>query len=67
MQFSRLFERTYLECNVDREWLPGGRSVRLTEAQKRVVKAGVKEVFGSDAEVFVFGSRVDDSRHGGRL
>lgn len=24
MQFSRLFVRIYLGCNVDREWLPGG-------------------------------------------
>lgn len=39
--------------------------MRLTEAQKRVVKAVVKDVFGSDAEVFVFGSRIDDSRRGG--
>lgn len=39
--------------------------MRLTPPQIRLVKEAVTEHFGSTARVWVFGSRIDDSRRGG--
>jgi predicted nucleotidyltransferase len=38
--------------------------VRLTPAQIRLVKKAVTRHFGAKARVWVFGSRIDDSRRG---
>ena len=39
--------------------------MRLTEAQKSIIKSLVREQFGADASVRLFGSRIDDSKKGG--
>ena len=39
--------------------------MRLTSTQVRLVKDSVLRHFGSDARVWVFGSRIDDERRGG--
>lgn len=39
--------------------------MRLTEEQIRMVKLRAAECFGPDAEVWLFGSRVDNSERGG--
>ena len=41
--------------------------MRLTAQQQATVRATVAETFGSDAQVRLFGSRVDDSRRGGDI
>ncbi|NPA58434.1 MAG: nucleotidyltransferase domain-containing protein [Aquificae bacterium] len=40
-------------------------TVRLTGKQLKGIKEAVKEVYGSSARVFLFGSRTDRSRKGG--
>ncbi len=39
--------------------------MRLTEEEQSVIKRIVAEVFGEDAVLWLFGSRVDDSKRGG--
>lgn len=41
--------------------------MRLTEQQHTVIRALVTEVFGARAEVWLFGSRVDDNKRGGDI
>lgn len=39
--------------------------MRLTEEYAATIREGVREIFGPDAHVWLFGSRTDDSVHGG--
>lgn len=39
--------------------------MRLTTRQVQIIKAATAEIFGADAHVWLFGSRVDDNRRGG--
>jgi uncharacterized protein len=41
--------------------------MRLTNNQTTTIKNTVAEVFGSETQVFLFGSRVDDTRRGGDI
>ncbi|MDP3086332.1 MAG: nucleotidyltransferase domain-containing protein [Rubrivivax sp.] len=41
--------------------------MRLSDAQTAVILNSVRQQFGDDAQVLVFGSRLDDSAHGGDL
>jgi predicted nucleotidyltransferase len=41
--------------------------MRLNEFEKRIIKNAAKDIFGEDTEVFIFGSRVDDTRKGGDI
>ncbi|MCG6658069.1 nucleotidyltransferase domain-containing protein [Halomonas campisalis] len=41
--------------------------MRLTDTQVDAIKDAVAEVLGPDARVYLFGSRVDDSRRGGDI
>lgn len=41
--------------------------MRLSNADQRVIRAKVAEMFGEDAEVRLFGSRVDDRARGGDI
>ena len=41
--------------------------MRLSEAEKKAIKQAVRKHFGPDAQVYVFGSRADDSKHGGDI
>jgi predicted nucleotidyltransferase len=41
--------------------------MRLTAQQKATVKTTVAEIFGPDAQVRLFGSRVDDTKRGGDI
>jgi predicted nucleotidyltransferase len=41
--------------------------MRLTERQIRIIKEEVRHLFGPVAQVWVFGSRVDDSARGGDI
>ena len=41
--------------------------MRLTEQQRNIIRATVAENFGKGAEVWLFGSRVDDNKRGGDI
>ncbi len=41
--------------------------VRLTDEEKSVIRETVHEIFGPDASVLLFGSRVDDEARGGDI
>jgi predicted nucleotidyltransferase len=41
--------------------------MRLTQEQVAAIRISVNEVFGSGAQVWLFGSRVDDRRRGGDI
>jgi predicted nucleotidyltransferase len=39
--------------------------VRLTQDEQTLIKRIVAEIFGDDAKLWLFGSRVDDAKRGG--
>ena len=41
--------------------------MRLTDQQRAIIRATVAETFGARADVWLFGSRVDDSKRGGDI
>jgi len=41
--------------------------MRLTPFQKKAIQSTATEVFGAQAKVWLFGSRVDDSKRGGDI
>jgi len=41
--------------------------MRLSEHRRSVIRDATAEIFGSDARIRVFGSRVDDSARGGDI
>lgn len=41
--------------------------MRLKQSQQQTIREAVREVFGPDAAVYVFGSRVNDSAKGGDI
>jgi predicted nucleotidyltransferase len=41
--------------------------VRLTSDQSRLITDRIRQYFGVDTKVWLFGSRVDDSRRGGDI
>ncbi|MEW5817078.1 MAG: nucleotidyltransferase domain-containing protein [Spirochaetota bacterium] len=41
--------------------------MRLSDTEKKVIKKAVFDNFGRNARVFLFGSRVDDTKRGGDI
>lgn len=41
--------------------------MRITEAERRVLRDEAQKAFRADSKVFLFGSRVDDARRGGDI
>jgi predicted nucleotidyltransferase len=41
--------------------------MRLTPEAQTIIHAAVAEIFGANAEVWLFGSRVDDAKRGGDI
>ncbi|NCA90983.1 MAG: nucleotidyltransferase domain-containing protein [Gammaproteobacteria bacterium] len=41
--------------------------MRLSAEQRRAIKKATRDCFGADAQVRLFGSRVDDSKRGGDI
>lgn len=41
--------------------------MRLTDAQRSVIKQAVAKIIGPDSKVWLFGSRVDDNKRGGDI
>jgi predicted nucleotidyltransferase len=41
--------------------------MRLTEFEINVIKQSASEIFGTDVQVYLFGSRVDDTKKGGDI
>ena len=41
--------------------------MRLTQFEISVINQSASEIFGSDVQVFLFGSRVDDTKKGGDI
>lgn len=41
--------------------------MRLTDQQRTIIRATVAETFGAGADVWLFGSRVDDNKRGGDI
>jgi predicted nucleotidyltransferase len=41
--------------------------MRLTEQQQTIIRRTVADIFGVDARVWLFGSRVDDRKRGGDI
>lgn len=42
-------------------------AVRLTDLQRAIIRETVAETFGANANVWLFGSRVDDTQRGGDI
>lgn len=41
--------------------------MRLTPRQQQIIREAAQDVFGTEARVWLFGSRVDDNRRGGDI
>jgi predicted nucleotidyltransferase len=41
--------------------------MRLTDQQRSIIRTTVTETFGATADVWLFGSRVDDNKRGGDI
>ena len=41
--------------------------MRLTAEQAEIIRIAVREVYGEDSRLWLFGSRVDDARRGGDI
>ena len=41
--------------------------MRITSIEKMIIRSSVKKRFGGNADVYLFGSRVDDDRKGGDI
>lgn len=41
--------------------------MRLTNQQRTIIRSTVAETFGPEADVWLFGSRVDDNKRGGDI
>ena len=41
--------------------------MRITSIEKTIIRSSVKKHFGGNADVYLFGSRVDDDRKGGDI
>ena len=41
--------------------------MRLTEYERKMILKAFKEVFGNGGDIYLFGSRVDDSQKGGDI
>ena len=41
--------------------------MRLTDRQRTIIRATVAETFGAGADVWLFGSRMDDNKRGGDI
>lgn len=41
--------------------------MRITSTEKTIIKSSVKRHFGSNADVYLFGSRVSDDKKGGDI
>ncbi len=41
--------------------------MRLTPRQQQIIREATRDVFGAEARVWLFGSRIDDSRRGGDI
>ena len=41
--------------------------MRLTDRQRSMIRTTVTEIFGATADVWLFGSRVDDNKRGGDI
>lgn len=44
-----------------------GITMRITSLEREIIIASVKKHFGRNANVYIFGSRVDDDRKGGDI
>jgi predicted nucleotidyltransferase len=41
--------------------------MRLTAEQAKIIRSAVREIYGDDSQLWLFGSRVDDERRGGDI
>ncbi len=41
--------------------------MRLSKREREIIRTAVRESFGADARVLLYGSRVDDTRRGGDI
>ncbi len=41
--------------------------MRLSQAERKAIKKAVENNFGPEAKIFLFGSRIDDSKRGGDI
>ena len=44
----------------------GSATLRLSEQEKKIIKSVIREIFG-EAKVYLFGSRLDDTKRGGDI